>query len=139
MLTKITSFIAAALVFSGTTVYAVPAAGSNVLQPKAENASPNVSVCTGNTPNGCITISVSSDSCVNFTGGRSFLDKEVSSAVIPAGFVCTFYEQFGCLSSQGGQDAVVLQGGTWSFFAVPGVAGTVNFNDLSSSFICSPA
>ncbi|KAF9553484.1 hypothetical protein CPC08DRAFT_754210 [Agrocybe pediades] len=104
------------------------------------DASPNVQVCTGGDGIGCITIPVSSDSCVNFTGGFSFLNKEVSSAVIPAGFVCTFFSQFGCLSSQGGLDTVVLPGGTWDFFHVPGTASNdIDFNDLSSSFICTPA
>ncbi|KDR76688.1 hypothetical protein GALMADRAFT_36080, partial [Galerina marginata CBS 339.88] len=100
--------------------------------------SPNVEVCTGNVGTGCVTIPVSSDSCINFTGGLSFLDKEVSSAVIPPGFVCTFLSDFGCLSAQGGGGQVVLQGGTWNFASVPGTSSTVNFNDKSSSFICTP-
>ncbi|KAF4615837.1 hypothetical protein D9613_012377 [Agrocybe pediades] len=102
------------------------------------DASPNVNVCTGAVGVGCILVPVSSDSCINFTGGLSFLNKEVSVAVIPDGLACTFFSQFGCLSAPGGFDEVVLTGGTWSFFDVPGANSDVNFNDLSSSFICTP-
>jgi hypothetical protein len=34
-------------------------------------------------------------------------------------------------------DVVFLQGGSWNLNAVPGIAGTVNFNDKTSSFTCS--
>ncbi|KAF9550752.1 hypothetical protein CPC08DRAFT_715210 [Agrocybe pediades] len=109
------------------------------LSARHTDLSPNVQVCTGAVGVGCVTIPVSSDSCINFTGGLSFLNKESTSAVIPNGFICSFFSQFGCLSSQGGADQVVLSGGTWSFFDVPGTASAVvNFNDLASSFICSP-
>ncbi|PPQ97339.1 hypothetical protein CVT26_006573 [Gymnopilus dilepis] len=70
--------------------------------------------------------------------GLAFLNKEVSSAVIPDGFVCTFFEQFGCESALRGGDTTVLTGGTWTFTSVPGLATNVNFNDLASSFQCSP-
>ncbi|KAF9439623.1 hypothetical protein P691DRAFT_690212, partial [Macrolepiota fuliginosa MF-IS2] len=102
-------------------------------------ASPNIQVCTGSMGVGCVTIPISSPSCISFMQGLSFLNKEVSSAVVPDGFVCTFFKQSSCLSAQGGTDAVILQGGSWNFIAgVSGTASTVNFNDLSSSFICSP-
>ncbi|KAF8147853.1 hypothetical protein B0H34DRAFT_803234 [Crassisporium funariophilum] len=98
----------------------------------------NVIVCTGTLApmNGCVTIPVGSDTCTSFTGGFSFLNKEVSNARIPDGFVCTFFTAAGCIAPQGGGD-VVLQGGDWNFFAVPGTATTVNFNDQASSFSCS--
>ncbi|PPQ97237.1 hypothetical protein CVT26_000763 [Gymnopilus dilepis] len=120
------------------TVLVVPATLTQGAAIQARNAdlSPNAQVCTGPLT-GCITIPISSDDCTSFTGGLSFLNKEVTEAVIPDGFVCTFFEQFGCLSEQGGEDTVNLQGGTWSFFSVPGPAGTVDFNDLSSSFQCT--
>ncbi|KAJ7707492.1 hypothetical protein B0H17DRAFT_1032865 [Mycena rosella] len=53
-----------------------------------------ITVCSGESgpPTGCLTISVVSDSCVNLTGGLSFLNKEISWTQVPAGFVCTFYE-----------------------------------------------
>ncbi|PPQ64892.1 hypothetical protein CVT26_002610 [Gymnopilus dilepis] len=106
---------------------------------EAQQLSPNAQVCTGGAGVGCVTIPISSDTCINFTGGLSFLNKEASTAVIPAGFVCTFYEQSGCLSAQGGADVVVLQGGSWNLASAPGTASaTVNFNDRPSSFNCSP-
>ncbi|KAF9441579.1 hypothetical protein P691DRAFT_791116 [Macrolepiota fuliginosa MF-IS2] len=136
MFNKITSFVTTALVVSGV---ALAAPRSTNLEARAEQASPNIQVCTGAVGVGCITIPISSPSCISFTQGLSFLNKEVSSAVVPGGFVCTFFEQSGCLSAQGGADAVVLQGGSWNFITgVSGTASTVNFNDLSSSFICSP-
>ncbi|KAF8910229.1 hypothetical protein CPB85DRAFT_1305768 [Mucidula mucida] len=72
-------------------------------------------------------------------GGLSFLNKEISNAQVPGGFVCTFFEDFGCLN--GGvndHDVAVLTGGAWKFFHVQGIAGTQSFNDLTSSFTCSP-
>ncbi|KAF9454353.1 hypothetical protein P691DRAFT_656567, partial [Macrolepiota fuliginosa MF-IS2] len=94
-------------------------------------ASPNIQVCTGAVGVGCITIPISSPSCISFTQGLSFLNKEVSSVVVPNRFVCTFFEWSGCRR---------LQGGSWNFIAgVSGMAGTVNFNDRASSFICFPA
>ncbi|KAJ6470436.1 hypothetical protein C8R45DRAFT_875215, partial [Mycena sanguinolenta] len=104
-------------------------------------ASATIEVCTGslNPASGCVTVPVVSDSCVNLTGGLSFLNKEISSALIPNGFICT---DFACISSGTGNSAtnseVVLQGGSWNFFSVPGLSGTENFNDLTSSFTCSP-
>ncbi|KAF7350855.1 hypothetical protein MSAN_01647600 [Mycena sanguinolenta] len=108
------------------------------------DASATVEVCTGSVSpsQGCINIPVISDSCINFTGGFSFLNKEISAAVVPNGFICTFFQDFGCIASgtgnAGTDSEVILQGGTWNFFAVPGLSGTENFNDLTSSFVCSP-
>ncbi|KAF8981150.1 hypothetical protein BDQ17DRAFT_1263243, partial [Cyathus striatus] len=97
--------------------------------------SPTVEVCTGsiNPQNGCVTIPVVSEQCVDFTGGLTFLDKQVSNAEIPDGFVCVATD---CKSVTQG-DSVVLNGGTWNFFNVPGANGQTNFNDMTSSFICS--
>ncbi|KAF9013812.1 hypothetical protein BDZ89DRAFT_1142446 [Hymenopellis radicata] len=100
-----------------------------------------VTVCSGslNPPNGCVTVPVVSDSCVNLTGGLSFLNKEISNAQVPGGFVCTFFEDFGCLNGgQNEHDVAVLTGGSWAFSHVQGISGTQNFNDLTSSFSCSP-
>ncbi|KAJ7476025.1 hypothetical protein FB451DRAFT_1245529 [Mycena latifolia] len=104
-------------------------------------AAPTITTCSGslNPPNGCVTIPVVSDQCINFTGGLSFLNKEVSNAEVPAGFVCTFFEDFGCLN--GGvndHDVAILTGGTWDMFNVHGIASNQNFNDLTSSISCSP-
>ncbi|KAJ3717217.1 hypothetical protein DFJ43DRAFT_1099954 [Lentinula guzmanii] len=98
-----------------------------------------ITACSGslNPPNGCVTIPVVSDECMNLTGGLSFLNKEISNVVVPDGFVCSFFSDFGCLGEQN-IDEVVLTGGNWDMSDVPGIASTVNFNDLTSSFSCSP-
>ncbi|KAJ7186122.1 hypothetical protein C8R46DRAFT_1062537 [Mycena filopes] len=126
------------------TAFALVAAASAA--PAAETkpnplASPTVTVCSGsiNPPSGCLTLPVVSDACINFTGGLSFLNKEISNVQVLPGFVCTFFEDFGCLN--GGvndHDVAVLPGGTWDMFFVQGIAGTQNFNDLTSSISCSP-
>ncbi|KIK69029.1 hypothetical protein GYMLUDRAFT_80405 [Collybiopsis luxurians FD-317 M1] len=99
-----------------------------------------ITVCTGslNPPAGCVTIPVVSDACTDFTGGLSFLNEEVGSVQVPDGFVCSFYEEFGCLAGAHALDVVVLTGGSWNMFDVPGENGPQNFNDLASSFTCSP-
>ncbi|KAJ7018463.1 hypothetical protein C8F04DRAFT_1139989 [Mycena alexandri] len=107
-------------------------------------ASVTIEVCSGslNPPNGCVTLPVVSDSCINLTGGLSFLNKEISWAVVPGGFICTFFQDFGCIATGTGNAAanseVVLQQGNWDMFSVPGLSGTTNFNDLTSSISCSP-
>ncbi|KAF9463383.1 hypothetical protein BDZ94DRAFT_1308895 [Collybia nuda] len=100
---------------------------------------PFATFCTGSISprSGCADIPVVADTCVSFTGGLTFLNDEVSSGQIPVGFACTVFDGFGCFSSTG-SDTVFLQGGTYSFFNVPGVSGPVNFNDKASSFSCSP-
>jgi hypothetical protein len=49
---------------------------------------------------------------------------------------------FGCTASgtgnAGTDSQVFLTQGTWNFFSVPGLSGITNFNDLTSSFSCSP-
>ncbi|KAJ6529805.1 hypothetical protein B0H19DRAFT_1274193 [Mycena capillaripes] len=106
------------------------------------DASVTITICSGGPSVGCVTVPVVSDSCVNLTGGLSFLNKEITTAVIPGGFICTFFQDFGCIATGTGNaptnSEVVLQQGTWNFFSVPGLSGTTNFNDLTSSFTCSP-
>ncbi|KAJ6562554.1 hypothetical protein B0H19DRAFT_943385, partial [Mycena capillaripes] len=82
----------------------------------------------------CVAVPVVSDDCVNLTGGLSFLNKEISNSLVPGGFICTFFQEFGCTALL----TVVLQQGSWDFFSVPGLSGTTNFNYLTSSFTCSP-
>ena len=56
-------------------------------------ASPQIEACTNiNFGGTCVTIPFSSDSCIDLTGGLSILNEQISSAVIPEGFVCTFFE-----------------------------------------------
>ncbi|KAJ7342553.1 hypothetical protein DFH08DRAFT_240904 [Mycena albidolilacea] len=101
-----------------------------------------VTVCTGGVGVGCAAIPIVSETCVNLTGGLSFLNKQISTAIIPAGFVCQFFQRFNCNASpvKGSTDSeIVLTAGTWNFFNVPGLSGrSTNFNDLTSSFTCSP-
>ncbi|KAJ6493894.1 hypothetical protein C8R47DRAFT_1117754 [Mycena vitilis] len=102
---------------------------------------PTVTLCTGSLGNGCVDIPVVTNGCgVNFTGGLAFLNKAVSAANIPGGYVCTFFKNHDCTSASGveGPDVAFLTGGSWSMFAVPGARGTENFNDLTSSISCSP-
>ncbi|KAJ7436412.1 hypothetical protein FB451DRAFT_1417460 [Mycena latifolia] len=55
------------------------------------DASVSIVVCTS-VGTGCVTLPVVSDSCLNLTGGLSFLNKEISTAQIPGGFICTFFQ-----------------------------------------------
>ncbi|KAF7341273.1 hypothetical protein MVEN_01863300 [Mycena venus] len=103
----------------------------------APRVSAAITVCTGslNPSQGCLEIPVVSDACINFIGGLTFFNKEVSSSKIPGGFVCTFFEDFGCSTDDG---VALLTGGSWNMEEVEGLAGIENFNDLTSSISCSP-
>ncbi|KAJ7101555.1 hypothetical protein B0H15DRAFT_796322 [Mycena belliarum] len=128
------SFFALAVVALATIVSAAPA------KPVAD-VSASITACSGG-GTGCVTVPVVSDSCVNLTGGLSFLNKEISQFTVPGGFVCTLFQDFGCTASgtgnAGSDSEVVLTQGTWNMFFAPGLSGTTNFNDLTSSFSCSP-
>ncbi|KAJ7738906.1 hypothetical protein B0H14DRAFT_2991425 [Mycena olivaceomarginata] len=93
-----------------------------------------VTVCSDGVPVRCAAVPLVSDICVNLTGGLSFLNKKISTA--------TVFRDFGCTASgvvnAGTNSQVSLTGGTWHFNNVPGLSGPTNFNDLTSSFICSP-
>ncbi|KAJ7704245.1 hypothetical protein B0H14DRAFT_2548139 [Mycena olivaceomarginata] len=93
-----------------------------------------VTVCTGGVGVGCAAIPIVSDTCVNLSGGLSFLNKQIATAIIPGAFAlyCMLHRQGKHCSE------VVLRRGTWNFFNVPGPSGTTNFNDLTSSLTCSP-
>ncbi|KAJ7585982.1 hypothetical protein C8J56DRAFT_112857 [Mycena floridula] len=124
-----------------STFVAVPAApGAEALGVRSEQNVPTMTVCSGsiNPRLGCVDIVVASDNCINLTGGLTFLNKEISSASVPAGFACTLFEDFFC--HNGGvihHDVAVLTGGTWNLTNVQGIAGTQNFNDLTTSLSCS--
>ncbi|KAJ6586009.1 hypothetical protein B0H19DRAFT_1250752 [Mycena capillaripes] len=106
------------------------------------DASVTIEICSGTCPVGGVTVPVVSDACINLTGGLSFLNKEISQAIIPGGFVCTFFQDFGCIATGTGNaptnSEVVLFSGTWALSNAPGLSGPVNFNDLTSSISCSP-
>ncbi|KAJ6470523.1 hypothetical protein C8R45DRAFT_1104930 [Mycena sanguinolenta] len=92
------------------------------------DASPSIEVCTSITFTGCLTIPIVSSACVDLTGGLAGFNEEISLAIIPDGFICTFFEAFACSSTA---NEVILQGGTTNF-------DDIHFNDLTSSFTCSP-
>ncbi|KAJ7611191.1 hypothetical protein FB45DRAFT_1065882 [Roridomyces roridus] len=126
------------------TLVAVASAAPNNMERSAA-ATTTVTVCSGslNPANGCVSIPVVSGSCIDLSqGGLSFLNKEISNAQVPGGFICTFFENAGCIASGTGNSnqnsEVVLTQGSWDFFEVPGLSGTEDFNDLTSSFSCSP-
>ena len=56
-----------------------------------QDASVTIQVCSS-VGTGCVTIPVVSDDCVNLTGGLSFLNKEITTAAVPGGFICTFFQ-----------------------------------------------
>ncbi|KAJ7018462.1 hypothetical protein C8F04DRAFT_1151573 [Mycena alexandri] len=98
-----------------------------------------MTACSGsiNPPVGCVTIPIVSDSCFNFVGGASGLDKEVSWVQVPAEYACTYFQNFGCLAVEE-DDHATLTCGIWNMFdvLVPTASGTQNFNDLTSSLSC---
>ncbi|KAJ7935822.1 hypothetical protein B0H13DRAFT_1853933 [Mycena leptocephala] len=109
------------------------AAVSSAAPPQAEKPAP-FALMRGARPTAALPSPVVSDSCTSFTGGLSFLNKELSWVQVPGGFICTFFEDFGCIN--GGvntHDVAVLTGGTWVMSNVQGIAGAQNFNDLTSS------
>ncbi|KAJ7436408.1 hypothetical protein FB451DRAFT_1061756 [Mycena latifolia] len=105
-----------------------------------QDASVSIVVCTS-VGTGCVTLPVICDSCINFTGGLSGLNKELTTAQIPVGFNCTFFQDFGCTATgvvnAGTDSEVVLQPGSWDLTAAPGLSGPTNFQDLTSSISCS--
>ncbi|KAJ7124670.1 hypothetical protein C8R43DRAFT_1147415 [Mycena crocata] len=115
---------------------ALSSASPTPVGPPTPLAPATITVCSGaiNPPSGCVTIPVVSQSCISLTGGLSFLNDEVSNARVPGGFVCTFFDDFGCSNGGvNGHDVAVLTGGTWNLSRVQGISGTQNFNDLTSS------
>ncbi|KAJ7110406.1 hypothetical protein C8R44DRAFT_742897 [Mycena epipterygia] len=105
----------------------------------AQDLNITVEVCTGalDPPTGCVTIPALSDDCINLIGGFTFLNKEISSAEVPRGIFCTFFQSgFGCASADPNDGKVVLREGVWDFSNIPGKDDTVDFNDLTGSFSC---
>ncbi|THU83846.1 hypothetical protein K435DRAFT_765611 [Dendrothele bispora CBS 962.96] len=132
-------FAKASLLVALTTALSVMASPINAV----ENASPTITLCTAAQFAGiCVRPAVVSESCTNLVGGLTTLNEEVSSIVVPAGFICTFFDAFGCTTSDpanSDQDEVGLVGGSYpSLKSVSGINGPLNFDDKTSSFICSP-
>ncbi|KAF8953059.1 hypothetical protein BDZ97DRAFT_2065872 [Flammula alnicola] len=121
--------------FTSAAFFAAVLAVPTELVPRTTSIGATVNVCENlDNPTNCVAIPIVSDQCIDFSGGLSFLDNGVSSATVPDGFVCTFFDQPNCADG----DAVVLTPGSWNFFNVPGPSGSVNFNDMASSVSCSP-
>ncbi|KAJ7431188.1 hypothetical protein B0H11DRAFT_2210464 [Mycena galericulata] len=129
-------------------LFSVASAVPANLKKRGTDESASVVVCSSPST-GCVAVPVVSDDCVNLTGGLSFLNDEITTTEVPGGFVCTFFQAFGCTTGTGNPGIctaagtgnvgqVVLQGGTWNMSVAPGLSGPVDFNDLTSSFSCSP-
>ncbi|KAJ7279387.1 hypothetical protein C8J57DRAFT_1464812 [Mycena rebaudengoi] len=120
--------------------FASIAAASALAVGPTPDASPTLTVCVDSLSprNGCVDLPIINDECINFTNGLDFWNDEISNAFIPDGFICAFFDAAGCIANTS-DDIIVLQGGTWDFFHVPGLGGDVNFNDRASSFVCSPS
>ncbi|KAJ7860767.1 hypothetical protein B0H13DRAFT_1900867 [Mycena leptocephala] len=88
-------------------------------------------------PNNCFDISFDTGNCVPLLGNLGFLDKQLSWVQVPDGFICTLFQDSGCIDG-GKNEEVVLQDGTRDLTNAPGLTGPTNFNDLTSSFSCSP-
>ncbi|KAK7436430.1 hypothetical protein VKT23_019142 [Stygiomarasmius scandens] len=112
------------------------------LDARSADASPTITLCTaGLTTGACYQLPVVSDQCVSLTGGLTILNKEISSAIIPNGFLCTLFASFGCATANAANshDEIGLVGGSYpNFFVLTGISGTQDFNDMTSSFSCSP-
>ncbi|KAJ3568722.1 hypothetical protein NP233_g5536 [Leucocoprinus birnbaumii] len=123
MFSKLTSII--------TTTLAVSSAA---LAAPSPSAGVNVEVCTDTNLSGCTTIPVTFGVCVNFQGDYSSLNNAVSSASIPAGSSCTFYDITNCnVGSSSGGPWVALAAGDHDDLS------TLGFDNLASSFFCNPA
>ncbi|KAJ7279394.1 hypothetical protein C8J57DRAFT_1464818 [Mycena rebaudengoi] len=119
--------------------FASIAAASALVVGPAPDVGETITVCTGTlSPRaGCIDIPIVSDTCISFTSGLTFLNNQVSNALVPAGYVCTFFDAVGCINNSD-KEVIVLLGGKWNFGQVQGTTGTVNFDNKAGSFICSP-
>ncbi|KAJ3563192.1 hypothetical protein NP233_g9098 [Leucocoprinus birnbaumii] len=139
MFTKFTAFITTGLALAGA-AFAMPA--SHAVEERAAEAGVNIQLCLSVNFGNCITVPAVSGSCVNLVSGLAGWNDDVSGVQIPLGFVCTFYDNFSCLSSGSSDngDSVTLQGGNWpSFVSIPGDNGVnVNFDNRVSSFLCTP-
>ncbi|KAF8995922.1 hypothetical protein BDQ17DRAFT_1430057 [Cyathus striatus] len=104
------------------------------------DVSPVTTLCTSTAMSGtCLSVPISPDACTSLTGGLTVLNDGVGSAQIPGGFVCTFFQNAGCLSALSADAFTVEALGTeaFDFSSVPGEFGTTSFLDDVSSFSCS--
>ncbi|KAJ7336363.1 hypothetical protein DFH08DRAFT_878553 [Mycena albidolilacea] len=89
----------------------------------------DVEMCIdGLADSGCIILPLPDGECVDFTGGLTPWNDAVSNTIVPQGFLCTFYLDFGCGNDTPG-DVVNFFPGTYDMFAV-------DFNDKASSIQC---
>ncbi|KAJ7101553.1 hypothetical protein B0H15DRAFT_816492 [Mycena belliarum] len=105
--------------------------------PRTSDTCATVLVCTGTSTNSdCTPIPVASADCINLIGGLSGLNKQISEVTVPTGSSCMLFQDFGCTSNDGINGEVELTAGTWQLAAVPGLNGTIDFDDLTSSLHC---
>ncbi|KAJ7201144.1 hypothetical protein GGX14DRAFT_571716 [Mycena pura] len=75
-----------------------------------------VTVCIhDNPPFDCIALPVVSDECISLIGGLDRYNDELSWAQVPSGYICEFFEDFGCTG-----DIAALQPGNWDLFNTRG-------------------
>jgi hypothetical protein len=98
----------------------------------------NMTACSGSIdpPEGCVMIPIVSDSCIDFVGGLTFLNKEVSWVQVPSQIACTLFQR----DAYTFEFMVTLtKHRTRTMFDVPAADGTTQkFNDLASSVSCFP-
>ncbi|KAF8872404.1 hypothetical protein CPB84DRAFT_1799621 [Gymnopilus junonius] len=133
-------YLAIFFVISGVTNPGLAAPPLSTLKQREKETYANVILCPSHygVGPGCITIQII-PGC--FDLNNSFLNlgslnKNVASAIIPNGYECTFSQSFGCVSEEVGEDSVIVLSGSWDFDRLPSSEITVNFTDLTSSFIC---
>ncbi|KAF8159246.1 hypothetical protein B0H34DRAFT_796527 [Crassisporium funariophilum] len=102
--------------------------------------SPVITLCTGLPvpAQGCANFAIISDACVDFTGGKSVLNHDLTGVKVPLGFICTLFRDFGCNDSPGNE--VILTGGTYNLeqgVTNGGGGPPVAFDNAASSFSCS--
>ncbi|KAJ7611206.1 hypothetical protein FB45DRAFT_320566 [Roridomyces roridus] len=100
---------------------------------------PTLELCIGTAvlPAQCFPFPVQSASCVDFIGGLTGLNKQVTTADIPEHFECALFKNFACLSNGTiDSDEVILPAGMWNLSQVMGQAGSPCFANVTSSFNC---
>ncbi|KAJ7602766.1 hypothetical protein FB45DRAFT_965014 [Roridomyces roridus] len=105
----------------------------------AADPDPTLQLCIGTAvlPDQCFNFPVQSTSCVDFIGGLTGLDKQVTTADVPEYFECALFKNFACLNNGTiDSDEVILPAGMWNLSQVMGEAGSPCFANVTSSFNC---
>ncbi|PPR06447.1 hypothetical protein CVT26_006461 [Gymnopilus dilepis] len=102
--------------------------------------SATLTLCSAQNLNGtCVEVSLAAVQCINIYALPALFN-DLSSLAVPFGFICTLFAGKDCIRMNStSRDIVGISGGIWpSLTAVEGVDGPQNFDDLTSSLICSP-